>query len=342
MMTGGSIARIAVLLLILLAVAAPLPLILPEYMITTLILFFVWAVVAQSWNLVWGIAGVWTLGHMAIFTMAGYVTGWLILHFGLSPYLAAVLGVIGAVTTSVTMALPSIRLRGVYVILMTISFHEIFRTLLTTDTTGFTGGIFGLPPFEGFVSSDLGFGERAVYQYYIGLALFLAATLVVWCVLHSRLGLAFKAMGQNSLYAATRGISVFRTQVLAFIISGALAGAAGAYWAQYFGTMQPAALSYDTMVMVMAMMVVGGWATFSGPIFGAFIMVALSEVLHATHELRELFLGLTILIVSVALPGGLTPLIAGFGRRVAALARLSGRQGPATVRDAAARERGPS
>jgi len=324
-----SLPRISATLLALLAVAAPLPFILPEYMITTLIMFFIWAVVAQSWNLVWGIAGVWTLGQMAIFAMAGYVTGWLILHLGLSPYLAAVLGIVGAVAASVVMALPSIRLRGVYVILMTISFHEIFRILLTTDTSGFTGGIFGLPPFEGFVSGDLGFGERTLIQYYIALAMLLVTAPIVWCILHSRLGLAFKAMGQNPLYAAARGISIFRTQVLAFIISGVLAGAAGAYWAQYFGTMQPAVLSYDTMVMVFAMMVVGGWASFSGPILGAFIMVWLSELLHATHELRELLLGLVIFVVSVTLPDGFAP-------KCARLLRLI-REKAAPPRDAAAR-----
>ena len=116
-----------------------LPFIIPEYLLSTMILFFVWAVVAQSWNLVWGIAGLWSLGQMAIFAMAGYCTGWLIIHFNLSPFISVLFGILISVIASLVIALPSIRLQGVYVILMTISFHEIFRILLTSDTTGFTG-----------------------------------------------------------------------------------------------------------------------------------------------------------------------------------------------------------
>lgn len=297
------------LILIMSVIFGILPFIIPEYLLSTMILFFVWAVVAQSWNLVWGIAGLWSLGQMAIFAMAGYCTGWLIIHFNLSPFISVFFGIIISVFASLIIALPSIRLQGVYVILMTISFHEIFRILLTSDTTGFTGGIFGLPMYEGFVSDSLGFSEKIFVQYYIGLAMFVFATLIIWLVLNSRLGLAFKAIGLEPIYASSRGISVYGTQIKAFLIGGGLAGIAGAYWAQYFGTMQPAVLSYDTMVLVFAMMVVGGWGTFSGPIIGALIMVFVSEFLHATHQYRLMILGILIISTSVLLPGGLAPLI---------------------------------
>lgn len=311
MLRQAALRRLAPILLALGMIGAPLPFVLPEYLTTNLILFFVWAVVAQSWNLVWGVAGVWSLGQMAIFAMAGYCTGWLIIHTGISPFVAAFFGVVAAVAASATMALPSIRLKGVYVILMTISFHEIFRILLTTDTSGFTGGIFGLPHYQGFVSDELKFSEKTLIQYYIGLAMFLISTGAVWVVLNSRLGLAFMAIGQSAVYAASRGISLYRTQVLAFVVGGVIAGSAGAFWSQYFGTMQPAVLSYDTMVLVFAMMVIGGWGTFSGPILGAFLLVWVSELLHETQQFRLLILGSTIVLASVALPDGLAPLIEG-------------------------------
>ena len=88
-----------------------------------------------------------------------------------------------------------------------------------------------------------------------------------------------------------------------------IAGSAGAFWSQYFGTMQPAVLSYDTMVLVFAMMVIGGWGTFSGPILGAFLLVWVSELLHETQQFRLLILGSAIVLASVALPDGLAPLM---------------------------------
>ena len=82
-------------------VAICMPWIVPTYFLTTLILFFVWAIVAQGWNLVWGIAGVWSLGQMAIFAMAGYCTGWVVIHTGISTVGAAVIGVILSLVASV-------------------------------------------------------------------------------------------------------------------------------------------------------------------------------------------------------------------------------------------------
>lgn len=281
------------------------PFVLPEFALNTLILFFIWAITAQSWNLVWGIAGIWSLGQMAIFAMAGYCTGWLVLHVGMSPYFAVVLGVISAVAASILMALPALRLKGVYVILLTISFHEIFRILLSTDTTGFTGGGFGLPHFAGFVPEDWGLERKILLQYYMSLILFVCVSVGILWILRSKLGLAFRAVGQAPMYAASRGVDLFATQVAAFAVSGLMAGLAGAFYAQYFGTMHPGILSYDRLVTVLAMIAIGGWGTFSGPIAGAFVLVWLSELLHEAQQYRMLIFGGAIVLVSVLLPGGI-------------------------------------
>lgn len=289
----------------LITIGLILPFVIPDYTLNTLILFFVWAVMAQSWNLVWGIAGIWSLGHMAIFTMGGYATGWLILHAELSPYAAAVFGVLAAVVVSVTMALPSLRLKGVYVILLTISFHEIFRILLATDTTGFTGGGFGLPHFEGFVPDDWEYQRKMRWQYYMGFTLFVVSSIGVWCLLRSRMGLAFRAIGQAPMYASSRGINLFATKVWAFVISGFLAGAAGAFYAQFFGTMQPGILAYNTLVTVLAMIAIGGWGSYAGPIAGAFFLIWVSEFLHEAHQFRMILLGGIIVFVCVVMPNGI-------------------------------------
>ena len=293
-------------------VAICMPWIVPTYFLTTLILFFVWAIVAQGWNLVWGIAGVWSLGQMAIFAMAGYCTGWVVIHTGISTVGAAVIGVILSLVASVVMAIPSIRLKGVYVILFTISFHELFRTLLMTDTSGFTGGQFGLPSYEGFVSKEIPFSERTRIYYYIAFILFLLVTGIMVILQKSRLGLAFRAIGQAPLYAASRGISLFKTQTLAFLIGGLFAGVAGSFWSGYFGTMQPGVLSYDTLVLIIAMMVIGGWGTLLGPILGAFLLTWLSEALHQAHEFRMIILGSLVVIAAVLFPAGLSPQIERF------------------------------
>ena len=181
-----------VIVLVAVLIAIGMPWIVPAYFLTTFILFFVWAMVAQGWNLVWGIAGVWSLGQMAIFAMAGYCTGWIVIHTGISTGLAAVIGVLISLVASVVMSIPSIRLKGVYVILFTISFHELFRTLLMTDTSGFTGGQFGLPSYAGFVSKEIPFSERTRIYYYIALILFIFVTAGMAILLRIPSGVSFQ------------------------------------------------------------------------------------------------------------------------------------------------------
>lgn len=308
MLSRSTVLGIAISCL-LIGLGVIMPWLVPTYFLNTFILFFVWAIVAQGWNLVWGVAGVWSLGQMAIFAMAGYCTGWLVIHTGITTASAAVIGVIISLIASGIMAVPSIRLKGVYVILFTISFHELFRNLLMTDTTGFTGGQFGLPPYEGFVSKEIPVSERTTIYYFIGLILFLSVTGVMAMIFRSRLGLGFRAIGQTPLYAACRGVSLFKTQIQAFLIGGLFAGIAGAYWSGYFGTMQPGVLSYDTLVLIIAMMVIGGWGTFLGPILGAFLLTWVSEALHQTHEFRMVILGSLVVITAVAFPSGISPFV---------------------------------
>jgi len=292
------------------------PLLLPGYTLNTFVLFFVWAIMAQSWNLIWGIAGIWSLGQMAVFAVSGYTTGLLILHAAVPAPLAALGGIAAALAMSALMAVPALRLKGVYVILVTISFHELTRILLTADTSGFTGGGFGLPSFQGFVSSEVPYEERMVLQYAIGLGLLVAATLGLWLLLRSRLGLAIRAVGQDATYASSRGVSFARTQIGAFLASGLLAGIAGAYYAQYFGTIQPGILRYDVMVMVLAMMAIGGWGSFGGPILGAFALVWLAELLQAVQEYRMITFGALIVAFAVACPQGLGPASRDIARRL--------------------------
>lgn len=303
------------------------PILLPAYTLNTFVLFFVWAMVAQSWNLIWGVAGVWSLGQVAIFAVSGYATGLLILHTGLPAPVSVVCGVFAALVMSGVMALPTLRLKGVYVILVTISFHELVRILLTTDTSGFTGGAFGLPSFPGLISAEVPYDQRMLFQYAIGFFLLVGVTLGHWMLLRSHLGLAIRTIGQDPVYAASRGVSFARTQVAAFLSAGLMAGIAGAYYAQYFGTIQPGILRYDVMVMVLAMLAIGGWGSFAGPIVGAFALVWLGELLQEAQQFRMVTFGALIVLFAVVFPQGIGPLLArALGTLRSAAMRLAARQ----------------
>ena len=148
------------------------------------ILLFIWASIVTQWNLVFGVAGIFSLAQMAVFTMGGYTAAMLSLYMGWSLWITSFLGALMAVLVSGIIGATTIRLRGAYVALLTIGFAVVMQVLILTDSDcffyrgvtcyNFTGGSSGLSQFGDFGFRDwLGYKKSLVGKYY--LALFLLA-----------------------------------------------------------------------------------------------------------------------------------------------------------------------
>jgi len=296
-------------LLVVGAVALVFPLVdRNPYLIGIAILIWIYAIVAQCWNLVMAIAGIWSFAQLAIFAVGAYANTLLQLRMHMPSLLAFVAGGLVALLAGMLIGFPSIRLRGIYVVLFTLAFQESLRILISSDDSGLTKGTFGLYGVNAFGFMNYTAWQTGTIYYYFALGILVAASIVVYKTINSPTGLALRALRDSEAYAVARGISRVRYQVTVFAISSLLTGLAGALYADYFNAIGPTILGFDQIALLLAMMVIGGWGTFAGPTIGAIVVIAVSERLHDIEDWRLLIFGAWMVLMIVFLPSGLVGL----------------------------------
>ncbi len=249
-----------------------------DYVIDVALTALIWMVLNQSWNLQLGIGGIWNFGQLAIFAIGGYVAGLVSLHWGIPPWLSLIMGGVAAALVSAVIGIPVLRLRGIYASLLTFSFGEVVRLLVISDESGLTGGSFGLSGIPGLAFEGLSPDAKQRAYYWLALGLVVLTAIFIYVFIHSPLGTALKALRDSPAYAASRGVSPLKMQVITFGTSAFIAGVAGAFYAQYFGTISPSVMGLGPLSLFVAMLVVGGLGTFWGPMLGTAVIVVVSEV----------------------------------------------------------------
>jgi branched-chain amino acid transport system permease protein len=265
--------------------------------------FFVFSGIAQCWNLVLGVSGIFSLAQLAFYAVGGYGAGLLAVHVGLSPWTAIWFGPLAAVVASLIVGLAVLRLRGVYVALLTLAFVELLRNFLQTGPQFFGGG-FGLR------FSTLFAGPGALTRtYFAGLVVFLITSVAVWLIMYSPIGMGFVALRDSEAYAVSRGINPLWLKLALFAYSSFFLGLLGAFSVFWQGLAAPSMLDFGQLIFVLMMIVAGGWGTFSGPIIGAGILIIVNEVwLKAIDAAYAgLALGVFLFIFVVAVPEGIAP-----------------------------------
>jgi len=308
---SGFGSKFAVPPLIVLAglVAAGLyPLALPSSSLNALdvyAIYFVWIALAESWNLVGGYAGLLNLGLVAFFAL-GSVVGGLAFRSGQPVFVAIPLaGVAGALAA---LALtPTFRLRTYYFAMATLVVPLIFKPLVEylTNTT-----IFVLP---------LSAISSPIYLYYTGLVLAALTIFGVYLLARSKVGVALRAVSDDELGSASIGINVPYYKTIALVASGFVAAAAGAYYLQVLGDVDTTLfLNLDFSLFPIFMVIIGGLATFEGPIIGAIVFSLISYWLTGAlpgSTLDTFILSLLIIVVAVLLPKGILPSVRALLRR---------------------------
>jgi branched-chain amino acid transport system permease protein len=275
----------------------------------------IWLTLNQSWNLVLGFSGVWHFGQLAVYAVGAYVAALLSLHSHLPMPVNIVLGGVAALVVSTLLSLPALRLRGIYVSLMTFGFAEVVRLLIISDQTGFTGGSYGLSGYRGFGLGLDGISKDRA-SYWIALAVAVFTGFALYLVMRSPLGSGFVALRDNPSLAAARGISPRTFQMLVFGLSGFFAGVAGALYAYVFGVVSPSLMGLAPMALLVTMLVVGGLGTVMGPIVGTVIMTFVQARLQSWPDVRLIVLGLILLAMIVLVPRGLVPVAAKYKKRL--------------------------
>lgn len=290
-----------------------------QYVLTVIVTALVLLVLNTSWNFVLGVAGVWNFGQLAIYALGGYGAGILMLHTPLPPWLAVLGGGVIAAFISVLLAFPTLRLYGIYTSLLTFAFAEIVQDVIINDGSGLTGGSYGFPTVPGLYSSLSPEASMRAY-YWTTLGVVLLSTAGLAAIGHSHLGIAVRAVRDAPAYTAARGVSSLRYRIIAFAISGFLAGIAGALYISFNQSISPSAMGLTPMSIDVTMLVIGGLGTVFGPLIGTALLTIVQTALVDHPGIELTILGTFLLIVVVFVPRGLVGLIARAYHRVAAWA----------------------
>ncbi|HSB42934.1 MAG TPA: branched-chain amino acid ABC transporter permease [Methylomirabilota bacterium] len=294
-------------LAVVVAALALFPLGAGNYPVKLLQEILIWGIFAMSLDLLMGYAGMVSFGHSAFFGIGGYVAA---LALAQSPGLvsALLLPAIAAGLAALVIGFFSIRVSGVYFIMLTMAFSQMFYAYaFQVSWLGAEDGIVGIPR-PAVPGVDLG-GIRSFHGYL--LALFVVAAVALWRVVQSPFGHVLRGIHENEARMEAVGYAVDRYKLLAFVIAGVFAGLAGSLYAQFNGSITPDAFFWTTSGEALLMVIIGGTGTLGGAVLGAAAFILLQSLVSTYTERWMLILGVTFILFVLFAPGGIVGALRG-------------------------------
>ena len=290
---------LAILVLLAATTLATAPLYNPYWMHVAII-SMIFAILAASWSLLAGYAGLFSLGHMAMASIGGYTSALLVKWYGIPIPVGMASGTALAVVLGAGIGWICLRMTGPY-LAITLGFAEIVRIIMSNEDA-VTNGMAGMrvkPLFES--------ASRLPY-FYLGFAVLALSLLLMGLIVRSRWGLFLRAVREDEQAAAASGVAVARFRILAFAISSGFAGFAGTFYGHYIGIMVPSLGGLDLMAVLVVMTVSGGIERLSTAVGGAIAIEFLLELLREYAQWRlPIFGAMLLLTMRFARNGLLTP-----------------------------------
>ena len=300
----------SVLIILVLAFLASLPLYAGTYYTFLAVLSFIYIIISIGLNILTGYAGLFSLGHAGLAAIGAYTSAILSKALMPIPWIAdpgfhVLIGVIAGVILSclvgALLAYPALKAKGPYLAMVTISFGWIIWKILLEwiPVTGGDLGIRGVPrPNLGSISLNT---EKF---YFIVLIFCLAALVVQRNIIQSRFGRNFLALKFSEPAAASVGIHIYKYKVLAFMVSAFFAGLGGALFAHQQNYINPDSFHFFDSVFYLLAILFGGAGTLLGPVIGSVVLTILPEMLHGFDLYRLIIYGIIIIAVLYLLPKG--------------------------------------
>ncbi len=288
-----------------------------QYPLLIMCIMLIYVVAVSGLDILFGYSGQISLGHAAFFTLGAYTTGLLNMYFNLPLYLTIPAGAVLAAGIGALLAYPASKLKFHFLSLATVAFGEITYYFLYTSPGGFTHD------FKGINVVSISFlNEDYLKWYFFLLAIVILVLLAKTSLVNSRVGRAFIAIRENTHAADGMGINVRKNKVIAFAVSAFLTGLAGALYVHLIKYISPETSMQKQSVLLLTMLLFGGTASLFGTILGVVSIEILMECIRPLQEYQMLFYGILLLVVIVALPGGIyggiKDLITGIRRKHAA------------------------
>ena len=259
--------------------------IISNYLLGIIMIAVINIILASSLNLATGYLGQLTLGHAGFMSVGAYVSALCSIHLEL-PFIASLLmGAIIAAIIGVIIGIPTLRLKGDYLCIITLAFNEIIRVIMVNlSITNGSKGLVGIPRSTNFA---IVFFSAAVTVF------------VIYSIVKSRHGRAIISIREDETASELSGIPTTYYKILAFAISAFFAGLAGGLYAHYITVISPKVFDYNKSVEILVIVVLGGMGNWKGSIIAAIVMTILPEYLRAFSQYRMLLYAAILIIAMI-------------------------------------------
>ncbi len=295
-----------VISLIALAIA---PFYFPESMLNTLLtagaVFGIYAAINVCWTLVIGTASIFSLATYAVVGVAAFCTSWLSINLGYPWWSLPLIGMAIGFVFGGIIALPAMRLDGFYYALLTLGLNELCRVYMVTSKEfgSASGGLYGASTY---IDSDWAPLTQSLVSYYGAFSLLIASLFLFRFVDGKRLGRLLKmAPEKREAFAEATGVNYKQARVTVFLISSVALGFIGGFYAAHYRGVAFSIFSFDTLLLGLAMLTIGGIGKAEGAIVGTLIVVLLDKVLITLGPIRHVMIGMLMLFVVLFLNKGL-------------------------------------
>jgi branched-chain amino acid transport system permease protein len=282
------------------------PVVLSPAWITVGGIFAIYAIVALSQDIVLGRAGMYDMGHAVYFGIGAYISAILSLSFGWPILWTAPVAIVVAAAFGAILSAPIVKLRGDYLLVVTIGFNAIFVLAMKNNLFGLTGGpdgIFG-------VSGPSVFGHMFGSQSDLFYLNWVVLAIVLWLMRNldrSSLGRTFRYLKYDELAATTLGVNARKYKVAAFALAAGIAGLAGTLFAMQLSAVSPGSFQFTDSVVLFAIVLVGGQASVPGVLLGTAMMFVVPQIFTDLAQYRYLVFGIAMIVVMVLRPQGIWP-----------------------------------
>jgi len=264
----------------------------------------IYACLALSLNLTTGYTGLVSLGHAAYFSIGAFTAAVMSTKLGTPFIVNALCAAIIAGIAGLIVGFPSLFLTGAYLSIVTLGFMEIVRTieLAWESVTNGSRGIRNIPKPSIF-GVELSVVNNGAY--YLIFVMLLLVSLFCWLLIKSKYGRALMAIKEDEQAAIQMGLKTFRYKMLAFVFSATIAGFVGAFYAHIMGYIDPYTFSFDTSILILCIVILGGMGTMRGMYLGSAVLVFLPELLRGFDTWRFVVYGLILVLMMRFRPQGI-------------------------------------
>lgn len=272
-------------------------------------------ILAVSFNLIYGYAGSFNMAHVATYGLGAFTSVYLETHTPLGFWVSLVAAVVVTAALSVLVAVPSRRLGEIFLAIQTLAFALALAELLINweEFSGGSNGLYAIPSPE--IGGTLLLGGELGYFWLVAVSAWLVFELMTR-IHRSAMRRKFTALRETPRILSSVGLSPSRTRLLAYAVSGGLAGFAGALFAHFQLVIDLETFSFGRLIALLLAVILGGAGYFWGPVFGVMALLLMDELSLATSAAQDLIYGIGILVLVIVTRGGIAGALASLRSRV--------------------------